>query len=108
MHVDVDFGVPVEIDRVELHGSHDEPKIAVHPEACDGACAEIPAKLDKLEDPSAGDLRKLATQTVKARGIDYLLIDDPNRTAADMSGDPARWGLDFIAERARDRLYRIQ
>jgi hypothetical protein len=109
MHVDVDFGVPTEIDRVELHSSHDQAGIEVHPEVCDGgACTAVHARLDKLEDPPAGDLRRLATQNVKARGIDYLLVDDANWTAADMSKDPERWGMDFIAERARNRLYRIQ
>jgi hypothetical protein len=109
MHVDVDFGAPVEIDRVELHSSHDQGKIEVHPERCEGgACIAIPARLDELEDPPAGDLRRLATQTVKARGIDYLFLDDANWTAADMSKDPARWGMEFIADRAGNRLYRIQ
>jgi hypothetical protein len=100
MHVDVDFGAPVEVDRVELHSSHDQGKIEVQ--------LDVPAKLEKLEDPPLGDLRRLATQTVKARGINYLLIDDPNGIAADVAKDPARWGLEFLAERARNRLYRIQ
>ena len=100
MRVDVDFGVPVEIDRVELHGSHDQGKTEVH--------LDFPASLDKLEDPPVGDLRRLATRTVKARGIDYLLIDDQNWTASDMSKDFARWGLDCIAERAGDKLYIIR
>jgi hypothetical protein len=109
MHVDVDFGAPVEMDRVELHSSHDQWKIEVHPESCDdGGCMAIPAKLDKLEDAPLGDLRRLATQTVKARGIDYLFINDAYRTAPDMSKDPAGWGLEFIAQRADLRLYRIQ
>jgi hypothetical protein len=109
MHVDVDFGAPVEIDRVELYGSHDQWKIEVHPESCDnGVCAVIPAKLDKIDDPPIGDLRRLATQTVKARGIDYLFINDAYRTAADMRKDPARWGLEFIAQRADLGLYRIE
>jgi hypothetical protein len=107
--VDVDFGAPMEIDRVEIHTAHEQWRVAVHPEACDGgACTVIPAKLDKLDDPPINDLRRLATQTVKARGVDYLLVDDPNWTAADMSGDPARWGMEFIAERAGNRLYKIQ
>jgi hypothetical protein len=109
MHVDVDFGAPVEIDRVELHSSHDQWKIEVHPESCDGSgCAVIPAKLDKLEDPPIGDLRRLATQTVKARGIYYLFINDAYRTAADMNKDPAGWGLEFVAQRADLGLYRIR
>jgi hypothetical protein len=100
MHVDVDFGVPTEIDRVELHSSHDQGKIEVQ--------LDVPAKLDKLEDLPAGDLRRVATETVKARGIDYLFIDNPYRIAADIRQDPARWGMEFIADRGGNRLYRIQ
>ncbi len=108
MHIDVDFGAPVGIDRVEVDGSQDQSGIAVHPEACDVSCVAIPAKLDKVDDPPYGDLRRLATQQIKRHGIDYLLIDDANWTAADMSKDPSRWGMKFIAERAGDRLYEIQ
>jgi hypothetical protein len=68
----------------------------------------MPAKLEKLEDPPLGDLRKLAAQTVKARGIDYLFIDNPYRIAADIRQDPGRWGMEFIADRASNRLYRIR
>jgi hypothetical protein len=50
----------------------------------------------------------VATQTDKGRGIDYLLIDEHSWAAADMQKDAALWGLDFIAERAGNRLYRIQ
>jgi hypothetical protein len=108
MRVDVGFGAPVDIDRVELRTAQDQGKIEMHPEVCDGECQAIPVKLDKIDVPAPGDLRKLATRAVKARGVDYLFIDDPNWTAADMSKDPARWGLEFIAERAGNRLYRIQ
>ncbi len=101
MHVDVDFGLPTEIDLVELHSSHDQRKIEVQ--------LDLPAKLDKLEDPPAGDLRRPGyAKTVKARGIDYLFIDNPYRIAADIRQDPARWGMEFIADRGGNRLYRIQ
>jgi hypothetical protein len=100
MHVDVDFGLSTAIDRVELHSSHDQGKIEIQ--------LDVPAKLDKLEDPPAGDLRRLATETVKARGIDYLFIDNLYRIAEDIGKDPARWGVEFIAERGGNKLYRIQ
>jgi hypothetical protein len=100
MHVDVDFGAPIDLDRVELHSSHDQGKIEVQ--------LDVPAMLGKLEDPPPGDLRKLAAQTIKARGIDYLFIDNPYRIAADIRQDPARWGMEFIADRASNRLYRIR
>ena len=103
MHVDVDFGAPVEIDRVELHSSHDQAKIEVQLDA--GAKIDRP---DKLEDAPLGDLRKLAMQTVKVRGIDYLFIDNSWRIAAGIRNDPGGWELEFIADRGGNRLYRIR
>ncbi len=108
MHVDVDFGTPVEIDRVELDVANDQPGVRVHPETCDaGACVPIPTILKTADDPPAADLRPVATRTVKGRGIDYLVVDDGYWTAADMRHDPARWGMEFITERAGNRLYKI-
>ena len=68
----------------------------------------IPARFEKIPEISPLNPRRLATQTVKARGIDYLMIDDHYLNAADVKRDPSRWGLEFIAERASNRLYRIQ
>jgi hypothetical protein len=108
MHVDVDFGTALEMDRVVLHCAHDPHGVWVHPQSCNaGSCIPIPASLNAYDDPSSGDLRRLAMGTVKARGIDYLVIDDGYWTAADMRRDPARWGMDFITERAGNRLYKI-
>jgi hypothetical protein len=101
MHVDVDFGAPVELDRVELHSSHDQYKINVHLEGID-------AKLEKLDDPPTEDLRRLATRTIKARGIDYLLLGRDYADAAEIGKDPVRWGLRSLAAHDGDILYEIQ
>src|SRR5580704_9098354 len=58
MWIDVDFGAPVQIDRVELHGSLDEQDTDVKLEG-------VNASLTKLDGPPSGDLRRLATATVK-------------------------------------------
>lgn len=101
MHVDIDFGGPVTLDRVDLHASHDQWKIDV---SLDG----VAAKPEKLEDPPFTDLRRIATATVKARGIDYLLIGGDHWLAKDIDGDPARWGLKKIADRGPTWLLKIQ
>ena len=56
MWIDFGFDSDVELDRVELHSSHDQWKIELR---LDG----IDAKLDKVEDPPLGDLRKKAVDT---------------------------------------------
>ncbi len=101
MHVDVDFGEPVDMDRIEMHSSHDQWQADVTLEG-------ISAHLDKLEDPPYGDLRRLATATVKQRGIDYLLIGGDHWLTADINADPARWGLKKLADRGATWLLEIK
>jgi hypothetical protein len=101
MTLDFDFNKPIELDRVELYCSHDQDKIEVH---LDG----IEARLDKTFGRPASDLRRLATRTVKARGIAYLMIGKDYPPAAEMQADPARWGLRLAAEEEAGRLYEIQ
>ncbi len=101
MTVDFEFNVPTELDRVELYCSRDQDKIELHLDGVD-------AKLDKTDGHPAGDLRRLATSTVKSRGIAYLMIGKDYPAAADMQADPARWGLRLAAQEEAGRLYEIQ
>jgi hypothetical protein len=101
MHVDIAFNRPVELDRIELYCSHDQWKIDVRPDGFD-------AKLEKSDRKLTGDLRRLAARTIKARGIDYLLTGSDDPAAADIHGDPQRWGLKQVTEYAGDSIYQIQ
>ena len=101
MTVDVNFGAPLILDRVELHSSHDQWKIDV-------TMDDVNARLEKRDDPPYGDLRRLATATAKGRGIDYLLIGGDHHLAPDIDADPARWGLKKIADRGSTWLLEIQ
>ncbi len=101
MYLDFTFPPNTNLDRVELAASHDQWKIDLHLD-------QIPATLEKLELQPLPDLRRQATQTIKARGVDYLLIGRNYPTAADMQADPNRWGLRLLATRASDALYQIQ
>jgi hypothetical protein len=101
MHVDFDFEIPVTLDRVDLYCSRDAAGIDMK---LDG----IDARVEKIEGMPTGDLRRLATRTIQARGVDFLLIGDDFLAAADIAADPAQWGLHEIANEDRTRLYRIQ
>jgi hypothetical protein len=103
MYVEMDFGAPVVLDRVELDCSTDQGDPDVQLEA-------IEAKLEKLKlDPEPPEsLKRLATTTVKARGIDYLLIGGDNWLAPDMFANPAAWGLNKVADRGSAWLFEIQ
>ncbi len=95
------FETPVTLSQVDLYCSHDQWKIGMK---LDG----IDARIEKLEVPPVADLRRLATRTVKSRGIDYLVMGNDFTAAGDIAKDPARWGLTPIAEEDNAKLYKIQ
>ncbi len=101
MRVDVEFGEPVTLDRIEVHCSHDQPNVDVVLEGVD-------ARLEKVDDGPFPDLRRMATATVKMRGIDYLLVAGDHWLSADIHGDPAGWGLKKVADRGDAWLLQIQ
>jgi hypothetical protein len=96
MYLEADFGKPQQIDRAELQADGDL------------ALAGIPAKVGRLDLPAPPEVRRLATQAIKARGIDYLLMGGEHPASADMRKDPEAWGLRIAAERGPDRIYQIQ
>jgi hypothetical protein len=101
MYAEFDFPAPVRLDRVDLYCSHDQGKIDLKLEG-------IEAKIERFDNPPVGDLRRLATRTIKSRGIDYLLIVDEYQAAQDIAADPERWGLKLVATEGNARIYRIQ
>jgi hypothetical protein len=100
MHVDFDFETPVLLDRIDLYCSHDQYGINLQLEG-------IEAKIEKRDLPAVADLRRVATRTVKLRRVDYLVIGDDFTAARDMAADPARWGLELLAQEGATKLYRI-
>ncbi|HVW87597.1 MAG TPA: hypothetical protein VHB50_23075 [Bryobacteraceae bacterium] len=56
--------------------------------ACGARLDNIDAGLQQIHNQPTGDLRRLATATVKARGIDYLVIGGEFTGPTDM-GSPA-------------------
>jgi hypothetical protein len=101
MWIEFGFEPEAELDRVELHSSHDQWKMELR---IDG----IDAKLEKLEDAPLGDLRRTAVNSVRSLGIDYLMISNDFPAAKDMRASPERWGLRVAAEQESGRLYGIR
>lgn len=101
MWADFDFPAPVALDRVDLYCSHDQSKVDLKIEG-------IYTKIEKFDNQPTSDLRRLATRTIKSRGIDYLLIGEDYQAAKDIASDPARWGLRTIASESNATLYQIQ
>jgi hypothetical protein len=101
MSIDVTFGHPMVVDRVELLGSHAEQHAQI---ALDG----MDAHREALDIPAPPNYRRLVTATVKAMGIDYLLTSGDGWLAKETHSDPAPWGLRKVAERGPSWLFEIQ
>ena len=52
-------------------------------------------------------LRREAIVDMKREGITHLSVEKNEYFAADMAGDPARWGVTLLGENAHTRLYRL-
>lgn len=94
------FAAPVILDRVELRCAHDQWAIDVHMVGAE-------AKLERLEAPAYGDLRGLATSTVKARGVRYLLTGSNSPLDGAFQRDWSGWHLAPVAQRDGASLWRI-
>lgn len=101
MSIDVNFGHPVAIDRVELLGPHNEPHSEI---ALDG----VPAHMETFDVPEPPNYRRLVTATVKAMGIDYLLTSGDGWLAQETHNDPASWGIVKVVSRGPYWLFEIQ
>ncbi len=95
------FETPVILNQADLYCSHDQWKIDLK---LDGIAAHV----EKLEVPPIADLRRLATRTIKSRGIDYLVIGNDYTAASDIAANPERWGLTALATENNATLYKIQ
>ena len=94
------FAAPVDIDRVELRCAHDQWAIDVSIEG-------VKAKGEKLDEPAYGDLRALATSTVKAHGVSYLLSGSNSPLDAEFRRDPGAWHITSVAQEEGARLWKI-
>lgn len=88
------------LDRIELRCAHDQWANEIHP-------AGFEAKLEKLDARRYRDLRGLATQTVKAHRVDYLLTDSNNPFSSEFRRDPGAWHLTPVAKCDGASLWRM-
>jgi hypothetical protein len=104
--IEVDFGHPESIDEVALEGtSGGEPQLQLELLRA-GVWTSVPFDAVTETTPRAG-LRRAATLELKARGVDWLLINDSDTVARDMRKYPGFWGITLVDQAAGVRLYRI-
>ena len=109
MYVDVEFGSPEISDSVLIECPPDAYKIQLKLEGMDesGRWKELAAAPQISDSPPLARLRRAAAQEVKARGVDYLLVQDSDFGAADFRMKTVVWGTTFLGEHGQARLYRF-
>jgi hypothetical protein len=95
MWVEAEFAEPVQ--RAEVFVSADQNTQA----SLAGGATE------SLQVSISDQARPQAVEAMAARGIRYLLLGDGYFAASDIRANPARWGLELVADRGSARLYRI-
>jgi hypothetical protein len=109
MFFQVDFGQPQPADSVVLECPRDQWGIRLKlegqmPSGRWQLLADAPTAT--VRPPLAG-LRRLAAQTIKKRGIDYLHTTTGSYGAADLAAKSKEYGITLVGRSGNDFLYRI-
>jgi hypothetical protein len=110
MYIEVDLGRERSLDEVTVLTSQDAGEARLQLDVDDGGEGWITAAGRPHESavPIEVNLRRLATEEVKWRGVEYLLIKDTELGARDYLQYAPQWGLEPIAVVGDRRLYKIQ
>jgi hypothetical protein len=110
MYIEVDFGRPESVDRVEIDATPDQHNVRLSlmgQVRSDIPWDQLAGAPQETQVQAPANLRQLATFEIKWQGIEYLIIDKGDFTAEDMRKDPTQWGLTIVGDRRDSRLYRI-
>lgn len=107
--VQVDFGVQETIDRVEVQCSHDQGKIRLQLDGMDSTGQWQPLAAAIAEDlaPPIPGLRRMATEELKLRGVDYLVLFRFDFGTEDLRSHAPEWGVTPVGVQGEDRLYKL-
>jgi hypothetical protein len=110
MFIEVDLGREQPLDAVTVLTSQDAGKARLKLDVDDGSDHWVTAGSNPQASavPIEGNLRRLATEEVKWRGVEYLLVRDNDIGARDYLQYAPQWGLKPIAVVGDCRLYKIQ
>jgi len=110
MYIEVDLGEQRPSDAVTVLASEDTNAAQLELEVNDGSdqWATIAAQPVESTVPLEVNLRRLATEEVKWRGVEYLVIKDDEIGARDYQQYAPVWGLKPISVVGGRRLYQIQ
>ena len=109
MYLEVDLGVPQEVDAVSLECTPDQGAVRLRLEAelAPGVWKTLAEGGSVIERRRPDRLRRAAIEEVKARGVDYLLLYDSDAVAEEFWKQRRRWGLTLLEQIRGARLYRL-
>ena len=109
MYVEVDFGRVETIDKVVLECARDQYRIQLKLEAQtpSGEWQALAGEPEEAKLSQPLGLRWAAIDEIKRRGITHLLVYAEDFGADDFRKKAVVWGLTFLGERNRARLYRL-
>jgi hypothetical protein len=111
--LEVDFGGPVEMDRVRIEQNADQRWIEIRPTAWsataggEGAWRDLPFRETGVEEAAPTDVRMEVRDELRQMGIRWILIRDGNAAAQSLRTDSPSWGVTEIAETTGFQLWRL-
>jgi hypothetical protein len=107
--VQLDFGEAQQADSVRIETSPNQWGIRLHLDGQDGAGVwqRLAAQPEISNAAPPRDLRRMAAEELKRRGIDYLLMFDGEFGADDLQKNAEQWGVRQVAEYQGARLYQL-
>jgi hypothetical protein len=110
--VQLDFAEAGQVDSVRIETSPNQWGIRLHLEGQDaaGVWRPLSPQPEFSSAPPPPNLRRMAAEELKRRGIDYLLMfdgTDDDFGAADLQKNADLWGVRQVAEYQGARLYQL-
>jgi hypothetical protein len=115
MYIETDFGTDQTVDQVVADTSPDgEWSVGLQVETmiekgnAKGRWVKLSGKPEVRKIPVPEWLRRAATYELRARGVNYLIVQDGDYGAADYLEDPDLWGFHIVARDHDVTLYKIE
>ena len=110
MFVEVDFGHAQSVDSVTVESSDEgyQTKVELNGMDPDGKWTTLSKNPEETTQRPTVNLRRAATEELKARGIRYVMVEKDDLRSDDFSHYAVLWGMKFIGEAGQGRLYYIE
>ena len=110
MYIEIDFGRAQTVDsvRIELQPDWRDPDMRIDILDESGKWTTVTDKWERHLQPMTVNLRRAASEELKARGIRYLLVGYDDIGSEDLQQHPQFWGIHLLADAGYSRLYYIE